>query len=308
MALNELGKELKGLLDRPVVKAYLDALANSEGADYNVLFGGDTFKNFKKHPNQVRTFKNSNGKTEKTTAAGRYQFLNSTWGDVLKGTGVDDFSPTSQDIGALFLIRREGALDDLLEGNLGNVTRKVNNVWASLPGSPYPQPANTEAEFHKMLENSLKANKVKEPVIVDPVMPLPPGDPTPTDKELESLPPEPVLDPNRPLFQGFGPEPPIASLAPTIASDGSQAPTPEVPESSLQKLAAIQNQLAMPTAATATGGMQDFQDFLLREAIKLDADSARQQTEDQFFDDEPVTRVELPKAIEQAISRVTSAL
>ena len=41
---------------------------------YNTLFGGDQFSDFSDHPRILKEFTETNGKKNKTSAAGRYQF------------------------------------------------------------------------------------------------------------------------------------------------------------------------------------------------------------------------------------------
>lgn len=86
------------------VKAFLDTLASSEGTrghgddGYNVLVGGDLFHDYSKHPDVLVTL---NRKGLKSTAAGRYQFLYSTWRDLQAKLRLPDFSPASQDKAAV---------------------------------------------------------------------------------------------------------------------------------------------------------------------------------------------------------------
>lgn len=127
--------QYEGYLNLPQVKAALDTIAWAEGANYNTLFGGGTFTG-NQHPNKCITYKNTC-----STAAGRYQFLFSTW----KGLNLPDFSPRNQDIGALMLMDRRGSLAFVLSGNFEGGLRHggLGKEWASLPFSPYGQPQKT---------------------------------------------------------------------------------------------------------------------------------------------------------------------
>lgn len=78
-----------------------------------------------------------------STAAGAYQFLQGTWDECARALGLPDFSPASQDLAAVFLIRRRGALPALLAGDIEGAIAKCAAEWASLPGSPYGQPVQT---------------------------------------------------------------------------------------------------------------------------------------------------------------------
>jgi len=81
-----------------------------------------------------------------STAAGAYQFLARTWDECRAALGLPDFAPVSQDLAAVYLIRRRGALPDVLAGRLATAIAKCNREWASLPGSPYGQPTRTLAQ------------------------------------------------------------------------------------------------------------------------------------------------------------------
>lgn len=136
------------LLTNPNVRRALDMIAYSEGtADagdngYNIAFGGSAFESYADHPRQSRQFRQRDGRANRTTAAGRYQFLKGTWDDVAKKLNLPDFSPTSQDLAAIELIRRRGALQNVLDGDFEGAIAKLGNEWASLPSAPdsYQQP------------------------------------------------------------------------------------------------------------------------------------------------------------------------
>lgn len=123
-------EENRKLLSNPRVKAMLNTIAYAEGADYNTRVGGSTFMDLSKKPGK-KTYIKSIGNY--STAEGRYQFLNSTWDSVAKDLGLKDFSPQSQDLAAIELIKRRGAMGDVLSGDLGTAVSKLNKEWASLP-------------------------------------------------------------------------------------------------------------------------------------------------------------------------------
>lgn len=136
--------DLSQHLDNPNVRKFLDLLAKAEGTygpnGYRTNFGGSLLDDLRQHPNVSRRFKQTDGQTNRTTAAGRYQFLKSTWDEVAKAQGLKDFGPRSQDIGALALISRAGALQDVLDGNFRAAVQKTGKIWASLPSANVPQP------------------------------------------------------------------------------------------------------------------------------------------------------------------------
>jgi muramidase (phage lysozyme) len=140
--------EYRSWLGLPQVRAALDTIAWAEGANYNTLYGGGTFSDFSRHPNRRIT---AGGYT--STAAGRYQFLYSTW----QGLGLPDFSPVNQDIGALMLIARRGALSQILQGDFHSALTSgaLGKEWASLPYSPYGQTNRTVASVMNKFNSSL---------------------------------------------------------------------------------------------------------------------------------------------------------
>lgn len=131
------------------VKAFLWVIRNCEGtADpdgYRRLFGGKLFTSFADHPRNKQTFKLKKGGTLTSTAAGAYQILERTWDGLRKNHPgkFPDFSPSSQDLAAIALIRGRKALEDVVEGRFDIAIKKCALEWASLPGSPYGQPTKT---------------------------------------------------------------------------------------------------------------------------------------------------------------------
>ncbi|MFX9324874.1 glycoside hydrolase family 104 protein [Acinetobacter baumannii] len=140
-------------LNDPRVRKVLDVIASAEGVrhGYNTIFGNERFGNLSTHPNVRKQFRQTDGRTNFTTAAGRYQFLKDTWDGLSRQYGLKDFSPQSQDIGAIGLIMQKGALNDVLKGNYQAAIQKLGGTWASLPSSPYAQPKRSQAEVDRFL-------------------------------------------------------------------------------------------------------------------------------------------------------------
>lgn len=147
-------KELFAALDHPNVKAFLRAIRLGEGtADeggYQRIVGGDQFTTFDDHPRQrvwIERYK------VWSTAAGAYQIIVPTWDGLVEKYGFKDFSPLTQDLAAVALIKGRGALQDVIEGRFTTAVEKCGKEWASLPGSPYGQRTETlasvEAEYLK---------------------------------------------------------------------------------------------------------------------------------------------------------------
>lgn len=118
-------------------KAMLDSIAFAEGTakyqndGYNTMFTGKQFSGFKDHPRKLQT-----GGGYTSDAAGRYQFLSTTWDPLAKKLGLKDFSPTSQDKAAIELSRQYDVTQELLqkEGMSMKVSSLLGRQWASFPG------------------------------------------------------------------------------------------------------------------------------------------------------------------------------
>lgn len=138
------------------LKAFLDTIATSElGArllaetdnGYNVLVGAtpahplvlptgdDGAPDYSAHPNILNHALNS-------TAAGRYQFIHSTWLDLARKLNLPDFSPASQDEACIELITECHALDSAVAGRFDEACGACAHIWASLPGAGYGQHEN----------------------------------------------------------------------------------------------------------------------------------------------------------------------
>lgn len=141
MSLNE---ELSEALRSPNAQAFLRLIRAGESSQdlkgYFTLVGGEILPSLEQHPGKkvwIESLKLW------SSAAGAYQFLTATWGECQKALGLKDFYPSSQDLAAMFLIRRRGALADVLAGRIEVAIKKCAKEWASLPGSPYGQPTRT---------------------------------------------------------------------------------------------------------------------------------------------------------------------
>lgn len=140
VAQTQRAQENLALLGDPKVKAFLDTIAAAEGTHdaYNMVVydkpGRGSITDFDAHPNVKRT-QVINGVRTPSTAAGRYQFLYKTYGGLAKATGLTDFSPQSQDVNAVELLRQIGAIAALQKGDLATATREAATQWAGLPGA-----------------------------------------------------------------------------------------------------------------------------------------------------------------------------
>jgi muramidase (phage lysozyme) len=164
------------LLQQPQIRSLLDTIRYAEGtpgeAGYRTQFTGVQFDPNKKgwaHPRQVKG--SSSG--YRSDAAGAYQFLSPTWDGVQKELGLSDFSPRNQDIAALRLIERRGALDPFLKGaKFGEIMNRLSPEWASLPTnegkSYYGQPVKKLGDLYNYYEQRKQTSVL--PVAASPVV------------------------------------------------------------------------------------------------------------------------------------------
>lgn len=127
------------------VKAFISAIATAEGGDYNLKYGGVAgkkndkwkFTDFSSHPGA--------GSDGKTTAAGMYQINRATWKEMGEKMGLTDFTPSTQDLLAVEILRTIGAIENIAAGDMESALSKASRRWAALPQGPgkagrYPQP------------------------------------------------------------------------------------------------------------------------------------------------------------------------
>lgn len=124
--------DLRRLLANTNVTAFLRVIRERESSQdesaYTVLNGGARFFSFAAHPYKGQ-------RTPPGKAAGAYQFIASTWGDVEQQYGMPDFSPASQDAGAVARLVYRGALEDVMAGRFEQAVTKCRLEWTSLPGA-----------------------------------------------------------------------------------------------------------------------------------------------------------------------------
>lgn len=109
----------------PNVRAFLDVLALHEsGGRYNVSVGGATFSDMSKHPEMYRADLNSD-------AAGRYQFLSTTYKPIAARLGLKDFSAQSQDLAAVQYLKDLGVLDEIQSGDPQKIQSAVDRLKGS---------------------------------------------------------------------------------------------------------------------------------------------------------------------------------
>jgi muramidase (phage lysozyme) len=109
---------------------YAEGTSSQDG--YQIMFTSRRFSSFFDHPRQMNC-SNFRGRRLCSTAAGAYQFLDTTWDMIARKIGATDFGPGWQDRGATELIRRSGALADIEVGNIEQAISKTAGIWASFP-------------------------------------------------------------------------------------------------------------------------------------------------------------------------------
>lgn len=139
----------------PTRKKWLDMIAWCEGTSgangYRMMFTGRLFSEFADHPRQIQR----SGQWA-SDAAGRYQFLSTTWDEVKRAMSLPDFSPSYQDQAALWLIdKKRNSLNFVDTNNLSPALDRLSWEWASLPASNgqgrYGQPIKTIAQIRTFL-------------------------------------------------------------------------------------------------------------------------------------------------------------
>jgi len=176
----------------PKVRKMLDVIAKAEGVKhgYNTQFGNTKIDDLSAHPNQLVPFTQTDGKQNKSSAAGRYQFINPTWKDVSSKLGLKDFGPESQDAAAVYLMNEAGALDAVKNGDYSTAMEKLGGTWASLPSSEYAQPKLTEEQFIALL------NEDQEPGLLEQAvnMVVPTAEAAPVDELTDMILPQDAKD------------------------------------------------------------------------------------------------------------------
>jgi muramidase (phage lysozyme) len=137
-------------------KALHDSLAFAEGTrgyssdGYNVMFSFRLMNSCRSHPNQCIRF----GGTC-STAAGRYQFLTTTWRSVASARNLQSFEPENQERGAAYLISTTRRVTvpqtrPMTAAEFSNAMSKLSYEWASLPPGRYGQPSKTQTQMRSM--------------------------------------------------------------------------------------------------------------------------------------------------------------
>lgn len=154
---NRNAKTIKKLGLTRNMLAFLDVIAYAEGTKkrYDLLYTFEDFPSFYDHPRRQNCYKSLC-----SDAAGRYQLLSNTWDMIRTYLDLKDFSPRSQDLAAVQLIRWRKAAKLInhiySKAQFKRALKKVSLEWASLPGSPYGQPIKSVSELWKVFNLAKK--------------------------------------------------------------------------------------------------------------------------------------------------------
>lgn len=273
--------ELQAARGNPNAQAFLSMLSDAEATNvngYSTAFGGGKLPSLAAHPLAAAGFTETTGKKNTTTAAGRYQFLAGSWGDAQKALKLKDFGPESQDLAALYLLKRAGGLDAALKGDFTAAVAKAAPVWASLPGSPYPQAKRSAAFIDSSLKKHLGGAPATSVASTTPAA----APPASAGGEIVTM-RDAVKDPSAAMGAIF------AASAPKVPSYAAE-------------LSAIQN----PSAGQEPD--PSWANDMLASAAQDDAEAARSNAISSFFNEPAVPKLEIPAPIEDSINRYLARL
>lgn len=157
------------------VRAFMRMIRVCEGTTgeqgYERLFGGESFikdyhKTFATHPQiKITRTNKKTGKVYISSAVGAYQVMGYTWEDrstaFWRGQyGIADFSPESQDLLCVVILKekvRDNALNMITQGNVKEaIENSCSYEWASLPPGRHGQPIKSLSECLRVYDDFLK--------------------------------------------------------------------------------------------------------------------------------------------------------
>ena len=114
------------------VSAFLAVIRAGESSDnYRAIVYGGSFSSYDRHPGLL-----ASGKLDPSFlpgkpshAAGAYQFQPRTWLECARALNLTDFSPGSQDAAAIFLLKRRGAYEAIVNGDIRAACDLLKNEW-----------------------------------------------------------------------------------------------------------------------------------------------------------------------------------
>ncbi len=135
----------------PYIRTLMRMISASESNDrqpYSLIFGGGRAQDLNKHPNTCAPIKAGPNKGNCSTAAGRYQMLNTTWAEKARRYKAEEkgwpwdryysFAPLQQDLVMYNWLndpRAWGGINlatELRQGKVEEVRRRLSPTWTSL--------------------------------------------------------------------------------------------------------------------------------------------------------------------------------
>jgi muramidase (phage lysozyme) len=149
-------EENEALLADANVSAFIKAIAEAEGGGYDFKYGAVKgkrndpwrFTDFSTHPGA--------GFGGRLTAAGMYQITVDTWREHGGKMGLTDFSPKTQDLMAVEMLRSVGVIDKIKTGDVAGAMAPAAVKWAALPKGPGQgnhYPAQPFVKYEDFLRN-----------------------------------------------------------------------------------------------------------------------------------------------------------
>jgi muramidase (phage lysozyme) len=122
-----------GNILRIPIYAFLKAIAEAEGGGYDFKYGA--VKGKKNDPWRFTDYSTHPGPGfgGRTTAAGMYQENIDTWREMGGNMGLTDFTPETQDLIAIEILRVIKAIDSIQSGDISTALEKASRRWSSLP-------------------------------------------------------------------------------------------------------------------------------------------------------------------------------
>lgn len=156
---------LESALLNPNVQAFLTVIRTTEGTNYhdgaNFIFGSREDNDLRNpdlsdHPGTkyAKHYTDNAGHNIITTAAGSFQFIQSTWKGLKDKLGLPDFSEHSQQLGAVELLSEKNCLQRIMDGDFNYALKQAATIWASLPGAGANQPERTLADVTHYYEQA----------------------------------------------------------------------------------------------------------------------------------------------------------
>lgn len=94
-----------------------------------------------------------------SSAAGAFQVILPTWQGAAATMGITDFSPLSQQLVAVELLRQRGAIPYLLNNDLPGALKNtsLSKEWASFAGAGYGQGEHSVAKLNNWFQSALSS-------------------------------------------------------------------------------------------------------------------------------------------------------